>query len=296
MKPAPFEYVRPGSIEGAIDALREGGPGAKALAGGQSLIPALNFRLAQPSLLVDLAGLDTLRGIRSDEDGGLTIGAMTRQRTVERSEVVGERAPLVSEAMVLVAHPQIRNRGTFGGSLAHADPAAELPAVMLALDAVFRLHGPTGSRRVPARDFYVGLFETALAPDELLVEIEIPDTAPGSRFAIEEVSRRHGDFALAGVAVALTPAGDGSIRDAAIALFSVGDRPILSKAGRDVLRGRPLDAAAIAGAAEATAEALDPPGDIHASPTYRRHLVRVLTRRALERVHDEAGEAGDRGG
>lgn len=286
MKPAPFEYVRPTSIEGAIEALREGGPAAKALAGGQSLIPALNFRLSQPSLLVDLAGLDTLRGVRSDDDGRLTIGAMTRQRTVERSDVVRERAPLVSETMALVAHPQIRNRGTIGGSLAHADPAAELPAVMLALDAVFRLHGPTGSRRVPARDFYVGLFETALAPDELLVEIEIPTRPPGSRFAIEEVSRRHGDFALAGVAIALTPADDGSIRDAAIGLFSVGDRPILSKAGSGVLRGRPLDAAAIAETAEATAEALDPPGDIHATPTYRRHLVRVLARRALERVRE----------
>lgn len=295
MKPAPFEYVRPTSIEGAIDALREGGPGAKALAGGQSLIPALNFRLAQPSLLVDLAGLDTLRGIRSNENGGLTIGAMTRQRAVERSEIVGERAPLVSETMALVAHPQIRNRGTIGGSLAHADPAAELPAVMLALDAVLGLHGPAGSRRVPARDFYIGLFETLLAPDELLVEIEIPPRPSGSRFAIEEVSRRHGDFALAGVAVALTPAGDGSIRDAAIGLFSVADRPILSTAGSAALRGRPLDAAAIAGAADATAEALDPPGDIHATPTYRRHLVRVLTRRALERAHEASDRRGRRG-
>jgi len=186
--------------------------------------------------------------------------------------------------MALVAHPQIRNRGTIGGSLAHADPAAELPAAMLALDAVFRLHGPTGSRRVRARDFYVGLFETALAHDELLVEIEIPGRPPGSRFAIEEVSRRHGDFALAGVAIALTPAADGSTRDAAIGLFGVGDRPVLSSAGSDELRGRPLDAAAIAAAAEATAEALDPPGDIHATPVYRRHLVRVLTRRALERA------------
>lgn len=291
MKPAPFEYVRPTSVQAAIDALHEGGPGAKALAGGQSLIPALNFRLSQPSLLVDLAGLDTLRGIRSDDDGGLTIGAMTRQRTIERSGVVRELAPLVSETMALVAHPQIRNRGTFGGSLAHADPAAELPAVMLALDATFCLHGPAGSRRIPARDFYVGLFETALAPDELLVEIEIPGRHPDSRFAVEEVSRRHGDFALAGVAIALTPARDGSTADAAIALFSVGDRPTLSKAGSDALRDRPLDAAAIAEAAEATAETLDPPGDIHASSAYRRHLVRVLTRRALERVHRAA--AGD---
>lgn len=284
MKPAPFEYVRPASVEEAIEALRAGGPGAKVLAGGQSLIPALNFRLAQPSVLVDLGSLESLRGIRRADEGGLSIGAMTRQRTVERSDVVRERAPLVSETMAWVAHPQIRNRGTIGGSLAHADPAAELPAVMLALDAAFHLRGPAGSRRIPAREFYVGLFETALSAAELLVEVEIPAMRPGSGFAIEEVSRRHGDFALAGVAVALTPAGDGSTADAAIALFSVGDRPILSRAGSDVLRGRPLDAAAIAEAAEATADALDPPGDIHATPAYRRHLVRVLTRRALERV------------
>ena len=284
MKPAPFGYVRPSSIEEALEALREGGPGAKALAGGQSLIPALNFRLAQPSLLVDLAALDELRGIRPLEDGGLAIGAMTRQRAVERSNLVRERAPLVTETMAWVAHPQIRNRGTMGGSLAHADPAAELPAVMLALDATFRLHGPAGSRRIPAREFYVGLFATALAPGELLAEIEIPAAHPGSRFALEEVSRRHGDFALAGVAVSLKPATDGTAEDIAIGLFSVGDRPILSEAGADVLRGRPLDARAIAGAADATADALDPPGDIHASPAYRRHLVRVLTRRALQRV------------
>ena len=284
MKPAPFEYVRPASVEQAIEALREAGPGAKALAGGQSLIPALNFRLAQPSLLVDLAGIDELRGIQPTAGGGLTIGAMTRQRTVERSELVLERAPLVSETMAWVAHPQIRNRGTIGGSLAHADPAAELPAVMLALDAAFHLHGPAGLRRIPAREFYVGLFQTALAPSELLVEIEIPAARPGSRFALEEVSRRHGDFALAGVAVALTPAGDGSIGDVAIGLFSVGDRPHLSEAGSNVLRGRTLDARAIAETAEATAAALDPPGDIHATPAYRRHLVQVLTRRALERL------------
>lgn len=284
MKPAPFEYVRPASVEQAIDALVEGGPGARVLAGGQSLIPTLNFRLAEPSLLVDLAALDGLRGVRPAEDGGLTIGAMTRQRTIERSDLVRERAPLVSETMAWVAHPQIRNRGTLGGSLAHADPAAELPAVMLALDATFHLHGPAGHRRIPAREFYVGLFETALAPNEILVDIELPAPHPSSRFALEEVSRRHGDFALAGVAVALTRAGDGSTEDVAIGLFSVGDRPTLSEAGAGVLKGRPLDAGAIAEAADATAAGLDPPGDIHATAAYRRHLVRVLARRALERV------------
>lgn len=282
MKPAPFEYVRPASLEEALDALRDGGSGAKALAGGQSLIPAMNFRLAQPSLLVDLAGLDGLRGIRPTERGGLRIGAMTRQRAVERSALVRERAPLLGETMEWVAHPQIRNRGTIGGSLAHADPAAELPAVMLALDATFHVQGPAGARRIPAREFYMGLFTTALEPDELLVGIETPAPAAASRFALEEVSRRHGDFALAGVAVALTPADDGSVEDVAIGLFSVGDGPTLSEAGAAVLIGRPLERSTIAEAADATAEALDPPSDIHATAAYRRHLVRVLTRRALE--------------
>jgi len=284
VKPAPFEYVRPDTIEAAIDALRAGGGSARALAGGQSLIPTMNFRLAQPSLLVDLAAIEELRGIRRNDDGALRIGAMTRQREVERSALVAELAPLITETMAWVAHPQIRNRGTIGGSLAHADPAAELPAVMLALDATFYLRGPAGGRSVRAREFYRGLFDTALAPGELLVEIEVPAARATFRFALEEVSRRHGDYALAGVAAAMAPAADGSVGDIAIALFSVGDAPILSEAGRAVLVGGALEPAAIGEAADATAEALDPPGDIHATSDYRRHLARVLTRRVLERL------------
>lgn len=300
MKPAPFEYVRPASLEEAIAALTEGGYAARALAGGQSLIPAMNFRLAQPSLLVDLCDLTTLRGIEGvgDEegggpgdgggDGGLRIGAMTRQRAVERSALVGQRAPLLAEAMPWVAHPQIRNRGTIGGSLAHADPAAELPAVMMVLDATFALRGAYGSRLVPARDFYLGLFSTALEPGELVVEIRIPARAARSRCAFEEVSRRHGDFALAGVAAELEFGEDGAVERAAIGLFSVGDAPILSGDGAACLAGRTLTDSVIGEAAEATAAALDPPGDIHASPAFRRHLARVLTRRALERIRERA--------
>lgn len=292
MKPAPFDYVRPGSLDEAIAALDEGGADAKPLAGGQSLIPAMNFRLAQPSLLVDLGGLEELRGVlpgaadgaAPDVDGGLRIGAMTTQRTVERSALVSERAPLLAEAMHWVAHPQIRNRGTIGGSLAHADPAAELPAVMLALDAELTLRGPAGTRRVPAREFYVGLFATALEPGELLVSVSLPGRAPRERSAFEEVSRRHGDFALAGAAVSVATAEDGAVERAAIALFSVGDGPILSKTGAEALVGRRLGDDSIAEAAAATAAALDPPADIHASSEFRRHLVRVLTDRALRRV------------
>jgi CO/xanthine dehydrogenase FAD-binding subunit len=209
---------------------------------------------------------------------------MTRQRDVERSAVVREHAPLLAEAMPWVAHPQIRNRGTLGGSLAHADPAAELPAVMLALDAVFSLRGPDGTRRIPAREFYTGLFSTALEPGELLVDIDLPIASRAERAAFEEVSRRHGDFALAGVAVLVRRAPDGNVEHAAISLLSVGDGPTLSDVGAAALSGRPLSDDSIAAAADATAEALDPPADIHASSEFRRHLARVLTRRALERL------------
>ncbi|MGI9038766.1 MAG: FAD binding domain-containing protein, partial [Gemmatimonadota bacterium] len=194
MKPAPFEYVRPASVAEAIEAIASGGYAARALAGGQSLIPAMNFRLAQPSVLVDLGPLEDLRGIRLDGDR-LRIGAMTRQRDVERSVVVRDHAPLLAEVMPWIAHPQIRNRGTIGGSLAHADPAAELPAVMLVLGATLTAQGPSGARRIPAAEFYTGLFETALEPDEILTEIDVPVRTSATRWAFEEVSRRHGDFA-----------------------------------------------------------------------------------------------------
>lgn len=283
MKPAPFDYVRPTSVSEAIEAIAEGGSAARALAGGQSLIPAMNFRLAQPSMLVDLGGLQDLRGIRLDGDR-LRIGAMTRQRDVERSAEVCEHAPLLAGVMPWVAHPQIRNRGTIGGSLAHADPAAELPAVMLALDAMLTAQGPSGTRRIAATEFYTGLFETSLEPDELLIEVDVPVRTSTSRWAFEEVSRRHGDFALAGVAISLSKNEQGSVSDVRIALLSVADGPVLSEAGANLLVNESLDDARIDAAADATALALDPPGDIHASADFRRHLARVLTRRALHRL------------
>jgi carbon-monoxide dehydrogenase medium subunit len=284
VKPAPFEYVRPDSVEGAIEALGEGGYGAKVLAGGQSLIPAMNFRLAQPSVLVDLAGIDALRGICVSEDGGLVIGAMTTHTSVERSDLVVERAPLLAEAMPWVAHPQIRNRGTLGGSLAHADPAAELPSVMQALDALFHVRGPDGVRTIPVGEFYWGLFTTALEPDELLTAVEIPAGRPGARCAFEEVSRRHGDFALVGVAAVVEQDDDGVVRDARISLLSVGDGPVLAEGAMRDLVGEKLTPDAIRQAAATTAADLDPPGDIHASPAFRTHLAGVLTTRALTRI------------
>ncbi|MEE8486752.1 MAG: xanthine dehydrogenase family protein subunit M, partial [Gemmatimonadota bacterium] len=272
MKPAPFEYVRPSSVAEAIDALSHGGYGAKLLAGGQSLIPAMNFRLAQPELLVDLGSLDELRGIQIREDGGLMIGAMTTHREVERSELVARHTPLLAEVMPWIAHAQIRNRGTLGGSLAHADPAAELPSIMQVLSAVLHVQGPDGERTIPVDEFYLGLFTTALEPDELLTAIEIPPLAAGSRCAFEEVARRHGDFALVGVAVVVEPDEEGAIASARISLLSVGDGPMLAERAIAGLVGQPLSDEAIREAARATAEDLDPPDDIHASPEFRRHL------------------------
>lgn len=284
MKPAPFEYVRPASVAESIAALSEGGYGAKLLAGGQSLIPAMNFRLAQPALLVDLGGLAELRGIREREHGGLMIGAMTTHREVERSSLVAKHSPLLAEVMPWIAHAQIRNRGTLGGSLAHADPAAELPSVMQVLGAILHVQGPDGERTVPVDEFYLGLFTTALEPDELLTAIEIPPLATGSRCAFEEVARRHGDFALVGVAVVVEPGDGDALVSARISLLSVGEGPVLAERAMAGLVGQPVSDEAIHEAARATAEDLDPPDDIHASPEFRRHLAEVLTARALQRV------------
>src|SRR5881628_249850 len=201
MKPAAFDYFTPVTVDEAVALLAEHGGEAKPLAGGQSLIPAMNFRLARPAALVDLNRIPELSYVRAEPDGGaLVIGAMTRQRALERSDVVRRAAPLMAEAMPYVAHPQIRNRGTVGGSVAHADPAAELPAVTLALEARFRARSRSGERTIPAAEFFKGLLETALEPDELLVEIAIPHSPARSGYAFAEVARRHGDYALVGVA------------------------------------------------------------------------------------------------
>jgi len=288
MKPAPFEYHRPHTLDEALSLLAEHGLDAKPLAGGQSLIPAMNFRLATPSVLVDLNGLAELSYI-TEVTGDVRLGGMTRQRAVERSSLAASRFPLIAETMPHIAHPAIRNRGTIGGSLAHADPAAELPAVMLALNATFTLRRQAGFRDVAASDFFVGLFSTALEPGELLSEIRIPPVAARSGFAFEEVSRRHGDFALAGVAAAVQLDEAGRCARARIALFGVGDRPMLAAEASKALEGQPPSAESIRAAANAAATSdIDPPGDIHASARYRRQLANVLTRRALKRAFDRA--------
>lgn len=293
MKPAAFEYFRPHSLEEALSILGEHGGDAKPLAGGQSLIPAMNFRLATPAVLVDLNAIPRLAYADFDTSGGgLNIGGMTRHRALERSGMVAERVPLMAEAMPHIAHPAIRNRGTIGGSLAHADPAAELPAVVVALNATLTITSKAGVRDVPASEFFAGLFTTAIQSGELLTQITVPPAAPRSGFAFEEISRRRGDFALVGVAAAVQLDSDERCSGARIALFSVGDRPMLAEqAAMELVGHRPLPEAIRAAAHAAASRDIDPPGDIHASARYRRQLANVLTRRALERAFQRAASS-----
>ena len=278
MKPAPFVFHRAASLDDALALLAEH-PDAKALAGGQSLIPAMNFRLAQPPVLVDLNRLSELAGI-SVETNGLRIGAMTRHAAVERSAEVARHAPLLAEAMPHVAHPQIRSRGTIGGSIAHADPSAELPAVMLALGARFELRSRAATRWVEAGDFFTGLFATALEPGELLAAVGIPARPPRAGHSFLEVARRHGDYALAGAATEVALDGDGRVAAARVALLSVADRPVLARSA-DALVGREPTDDAIRAVAEAVRAEMDPPSDIHADARYRKQLAAVLTQRTL---------------
>ncbi|MDX1660847.1 MAG: xanthine dehydrogenase family protein subunit M [Gemmatimonadota bacterium] len=292
MKPPPFDYRRPATVEEALGILASEGPDAKVLAGGQSLVPAMNFRLAAPAVLVDLNRLDELDFV-ADRDDAVAIGAMTRQRVAERSDAVARRAPLVAEALTHVAHPQIRNRGTIGGSLAHADPSAELPAVALAVSARMRAasaENPEG-RWIEADDFFPGMFSTALEPGEALVEVEIPNAAPRTGDAFVEFARRHGDYALVGVAVRVTLAEDGRVAEARIALLSVSDGPVRSVAAEEALIGEAPEERAIAEAAATVSMEIDPPSDIHASAAYRRHLAEVLSRRGLGRAVARARSA-----
>jgi len=289
MKPAPFEYQAPKSLEAALDVLARHGGDAKVLAGGQSLIPVLNFRLAQPALLVDLNRVSELDFLRRSEDGGLRIGALTRQRRLERDAVVKEAAPLLAETVPWIAHPQIRNRGTVGGSLAHADPAAELPAVAVALRARFRLAKAGGERWVDAKEFFAGLFTTALEPDELLTEIALPPLPARTGWSFQEIARRHGDYAMVGVAALVTLGDDGRCREARLVYLSVGDRPVEARGAAALLAGSDLGPDAIAAAADkASRDEMNPRTDVHATTEFKRHLARVLTGRALRTAAERA--------
>lgn len=284
MKPPPFEYHAPTTLDEALSLLREYGAEAKVLAGGQSLVPSMNFRLAQPAVIVDLNRIPDLAGITVTVQGALQIGAMTRQRAVERSPEVMEHAPLIYETMPFIAHPQIRNRGTIGGSLAHADPSAELPAVAVALNCSIHARSPRGERVIPAAEFFLGVFTTALEPDEILTEIGVPRHAQVMGAAFEEVARRHGDYALVGAAATVALHEDGTVAEIKLVFLSLGDGPVECPAAYGVLLGQTPTEDAIREAVEALEVDIDPPTDIHASSAYRRHLAKVLARRTLTKA------------
>ena len=289
MKPPVFEYTAVRSIDEAVAELRQHGDAAKLLAGGQSLVPLLNMRLAAPERLIDLNRVGELAYIRV-RSGGLAIGAMTRQRAVERSALAAAHVPLVTDALPWVGHFQIRNRGTVGGSLSHADPAAELPAVALCLDARFTARGPAGERTFAAADFFRTQLTTALAPTELLTEVWFPPTPPGSGSAWLELARRHGDFALVGVGAVVTVRNE-RVEEARVALTGVGDRPIRASQAEARLVGEPITPAVLAEAVEAVRRAIDPGSDIHATAAYRRHVAGVLGERAIRLAAARAREA-----
>ncbi|WP_420438062.1 FAD binding domain-containing protein [Candidatus Palauibacter sp.] len=296
MKPPPFEYVAAADLDEALEALADTSLETRPLAGGQSLVPMLNFRLAAPERLVDLNGIEELGRVEETEDGGLRLGAMTRQRRLEFDPLIAQRVPLLAEAAGFIAHPQIRSRGTVGGSVAHADPAAELPAVLLTLGA--RVHiarrsraGESGSRverQLDLTDFFLGPFFSVLEPDEILTVIEVPAAVPGEGSAFDEVARRRGDYALAGVAARVRLESDGTCREAAISLVNGGSTPCLMEEAAQALVGAEPTLDAIASAAAVCADTSEPAADIHATEAYRRHLIRVLTSRVLSRAAERA--------
>ncbi len=292
MKPAPFEYAAPSSLDEAISLLQQhGDEDVKLLAGGQSLVPLLSMRMARPELLIDLNPIDELQYIR-EENGGLAIGAMTRKRAVEESELVRRLQPVLLAATQLVAHPQIRNRGTVGGSMAHADPAAEYPALAIVLGVELRTAGPDGERRIAAEDFFQSYLTTALEPVEVLTEVRVPILAPGTGWSFLEVARRHGDFAMTGAAVTLRLNGRGSrgsISEARIVLFGVGPTAVRVREVEQLVMGEQPSDRLFQEAGRAAGEGLeDPLSDVHASAEFRRHLARVLTARALGEAVERA--------
>lgn len=292
MKPPVFDYLAPGTIDEALRLLGELGDGAKVLAGGQSLVPLLNFRLVRPQHLVDLNGLTDLAGI-TRENGYLVIGAMTRQRTVERSALVRETCPLLAEAMPQIGHTQIRNRGTVGGSLAHSDPAAEIPAVVAALGGEVVVRNRRGTRSIASDQFFTGYLATALEPDELLVSVRLPVVPARTGHAFMELSRRHGDFALVGVAAVITLDASGRASHAALALTGVGPTPVVAREAVRVLIGEAPTPAAFEEVGRRVSAVLEPDSDLHASAEYRKHLGGVLTRRALARAAERATSGGE---
>jgi len=282
MKPAPFEYHRPASLAETFDLLARYGDDGRILAGGQSLVPTLNMRLVTPRAVIDINRLPGLDAIRATPEG-LEIGALVRQEALERSTLVTEHASLIAAAIPHVGHAAIRTRGTVGGSLALADPAAELPACAVALEATIRVTSRRGGRDIAAADFFRGIYTTVLEPGEIVTAIAVPRAAAGWRWGFEELARRHGDFALAGLAAAVR-LERGAVAEARLVFFGVGTKPVRARGAEAALIGRRADAVALAAAGRALDGDLDPPGDIHGSPALRRHLARVLLSRVVSRL------------
>jgi CO/xanthine dehydrogenase FAD-binding subunit len=281
MKPAPFRYIAPESIEEASQYLHEHGEDAKLLAGGQSLIPALNFRCLKPAFVIDLNLLKDLDFVRMGSDGNVRIGAMTRYQTLEFDATIRKFAPLMHHAVPYIAHTAIRSRGTMGGSLAYADPAAEMPAVTLALDARYKAVNASGERWICAEDFFQDMFFTALRPDEILVEVSIPVLPERTYWSFHEVARRHGDRVLSGVAAVITLHEDGTCKKANLVYLNSGRTPVKAVQAAELLLGGRGSQEEIEAAAHTVQNDVSPEEDVHATEDYRRHLVGELTRRAL---------------
>jgi aerobic carbon-monoxide dehydrogenase medium subunit len=288
MKLPPVDYEAPASVPEALELLAEHQDQASVLAGGQSLIPLLALRLARPAVLIDINGLTELSGV-SAADGWVSVGAMTREYVAEESQTVAEAVPLLAAALPLIGHEAIRSRGTVGGSLAHADPAAELPAVARALDAEFVVSGPSGQRVVPAAEWFEGYLTTSRRADELLTEVRFPAAGPGTGVSFQEVARRHGDFAIVGLAASVT-LSDGAISDARLAFCGLSDVPVRAAEAEDLLAGRAPSAELFDEAARRATADVDPPADLHGSADYRRKVAAALVRRGLQAAADNARE------
>jgi CO/xanthine dehydrogenase FAD-binding subunit len=288
MKLPPVDYEAPKTVSEAVELLAEHLDEASVLAGGQSLIPLLALRLARPAVLIDINGIDELSGV-SVTDGWAAIGAMTREYVAEESESIADTVPLLAAALPLIGHEAIRSRGTIGGSLAHADPAAELPAVARALDAEFVVRGQSGMRVVPAAEWFEGYLTTSRRPDELLVEVRFPTAGRGTGTSFQEVARRHGDFAIVGLAASLT-LSDGAISDARLAMAGVSDVPVRAAAAEDLLVGERPSAELFDEAARRATDDIDPPADLHGSSDYRKTVAAAVVRRGLRAAADNARE------
>jgi len=291
MKLPPVEYEAPTTTAEAVDLLAEYVDEASVLAGGQSLIPLLALRLARPAVLIDINGIDELSGV-SAADGWVRIGAMTREYMAEESEVVADSVPLLAAALPFIGHEAIRTRGTIGGSLAHADPAAELPAVARALDAEFVVRGPSGERVIPAEEWFEGYLTTSRSPDELLLEVRFPAAAKGTGVSFQEVARRHGDFAIVGLAASLTLSG-GVISDARLAFAGVSYVPARAGAAEELLVGERPSAELFDEAARRATGDIDPPADLHGSSEYRKTVAAAIVRRGLRAAADNAARGSD---